>query len=105
MTEHSRVDGMPIFDDQLCELMDLLLNVCGVRMTYMQRVDRMWIFKVGDQDLRDGLLRLTDKQLLIIEAFVFDGKTTEDLKQDLDIGITELRIEICRIRTILESAM
>ena len=105
MMEHSRVDGMPIFNDQICDLMDLLLNVSGVQMMYQECRDRTWIFAVGDQDLRDGLLKLSDEQLLIIEAFVFAGKTTEDLTQELNIDIIELQIEIRRIRRIIETAM
>ena len=41
--EYSRCDGMILFDDQISELIDFLISQDCVRLTYINRRNRLWI--------------------------------------------------------------
>ena len=43
-----RNDGRVWFEDHICELADLLLGTEGIRYIYLQKRDRTWIRKLGD---------------------------------------------------------
>lgn len=97
--------GMPAFDDQVCELIDLLLSVEGIRGIYMKTQDHSWIRSVGDEDLRDGLLQLTEVQTVIIEAVIFDHKSIIDIKAGTGMTAQQIRIQIRKMRKTLLAAM
>jgi len=97
--------GMPVFGDQVSDLIDLLLSVEGIRQIYMRRHDHSWIESVGNQDLRDGLLQLTGTQTVIIEAVIFDNKNIADIKDSTGMTGKQIRIEIRKMRKTLLSAI
>ena len=99
------MNGMPVFGDQVSDLIDLLLSVEGIRQIYMRKKDHSWIGSVGDQDLRDGLLQLTETQTVIIEAVIFDNKNIADIKGSTGMTAAQVRIEIRKMRKTLLSAM
>ena len=103
--EATRETGMPVFDDQIYELIDLLLGVEGIRRLYLQRHDRAWIRKVGDEGLRDGLLELTEKQITIIEAMLFEDKNIVDIQRNTGMTIRQICVEIREMRKTLLAAM
>ena len=103
--ECNRCDGMILFDDQICELIDFLISQDCVRLTYMNRRNRSWIRFVSDENLRDGLLQLTEMQIRIIEAVAFDGVSAMNLKYELGLSVREIRMEVREMRKTLLKAM
>ena len=103
--ENIRCDGMLLYDDQVCELIDLLIGRDSVRLMYLQRQDRSWIRMVGDPDLRDGLLNLTETQIRIIEATCFEGAGVMELRSELHLTVSEIRKEVSDMRETLRVAM
>ena len=102
---NSRKDGMLLYDDQVCELMDFLIGRDCVRLMYLQRQDRSWIRMVGDPDLREGLLHLTETQIRIIEAICFEGAGVMELRSELHLTVSEIRGEVSEMRNALRTAM
>lgn len=100
-----RDDGLVWFDDQISEMADLLLGVQGLRFIYLKRRDRTWIYKLGDDDMRYALLQMTEKQLRIIEELIFEDKNVMDIRRELDLTVTEIRMEIREMRKALLAAM
>ena len=100
-----RADGMLIFDDDMSRLTDMMLNAGGVRNTYISGSHRTWIRKIGDESLREGMGNLSDRQITMIEALAFDGKSPLDVRKEMGISAKEIRAEVRRIRRILLDAM
>ena len=100
-----RDDGLVWFDDQISEMADLLLGAQGLRFIYLKRRDRTWIYKLGDDDMRYALLQMTEKQLRIIEELIFEDKSVMDIRRELDLTVTEIRMEIREMRKALLAAM
>ena len=100
-----RDDGIIWFDDQISEMADLLITVQGIRFIYMKKHDRSWISRVGDEGLRFALWSMTEIQLRIIEELVFEDKTVTDIQREMDLTITEIRMEIRDMRKALLTAM
>ena len=100
-----RDDGLVWFDDQISEMADLLLGAQGLRFIYLKRRDRTWIYKLGDDDMRYALLQMTEKQLRIIEELIFEDKSVMDIRRELDLTVTEIRMEIRDMRKRLRAAM
>ena len=98
-------DGLVWFDDQISEIADLLLGAQGLRFIYLKRRDRTWIYKLGDDDMRYALLQMTEKQLRIIEELIFEDKSVMDIRRELDLTVTEIRMEIREMRKALLAAM
>ena len=103
--KNSRYDGMLLYDDQVCELIDLLIGRDCVRLMYLQRQDRSWIRLVGDPDLREGLLHLTETQIRIIEAICFEGAGVMELRSELHLTVSEIRKEVSDRKETLRAAM
>ena len=104
-TEEKRYDEMPFFDDDISELADLLLNVEGIRKLRYMRHDKAWIRKVGDDSLKECLLEMTELQIHIIEALVFDDKCILDIKNEKCMSLKEIRIEIGKMHRSLIKRM
>ncbi|MBR3125209.1 MAG: hypothetical protein IKF42_07375 [Mogibacterium sp.] len=100
-----RDDGIIWFEDQISEMADLLITVQGIRFIYMKKHDRSWISRVGDEGLRFALWSMTEIQLRIIEELVFEDKTVTDIQREMDLTITEIRMEIRDMRKALLAAM
>lgn len=100
-----RDDGLVWFDDQISEMADLLFGAQGLRFIYLKRRDRTWIYKLGDDDMRYALLQMTEKQLRIIEELIFEDKSVMDIRRELDLTVTEIRMEIREMRKALLAAM
>ena len=100
-----RDDGIIWFDNQISEMADLLITVQGIRYIYMKKHDRSWISRVGDEGLRFALWSMTEIQLRIIEELVFEDKTVTDIQREMDLTITEIRMEIRDMRKALLAAM
>lgn len=100
-----RDDGSVWFDDQICELADLLLGTEGIRYIYLKKRDRTWIRKLGDDGMRYAVMTMTDVQLTIIELLIFEDRTVTDIRRVLDLTMTQLRIEIRDMRRALLAAM
>ena len=103
--EYSRCDGMILFDDQISELIDFLISQDCVRLTYINRRNRSWIRFVGDENLRDGLMQLTETQIRIIEAVAFDGAGAMNLRYELGLSVREIRMEVRKMRNKLLKVM
>lgn len=95
-----RENGMMIYSDDMSKIIDMLLSVDGLKETYQKEHDRSWIKKVDD-DLKSGLLKLSDVQLSIIEKFIFENKSIADLKKELGLSLKDIRLEIRNTREIL----
>ena len=100
-----RDDGIIWFEDQISEMADLLITVQGIRYIYMKKHDRSWISRVGDEGMRFALWSMSEIQLRIIEALVFEGQTVTDIQREMDLTITEIRMEIRDMRKALLAAM
>ncbi len=98
-------DGRVWFDDHICEMADLVLSTEGIRYIYLQKHDRTWICKLGDDGMRVAFMSMTEIQLRIIELLIFEDRTVTDIRRILDLTITELRIEIRDMRKALLAAM
>jgi len=96
---------MILFDNQICELIDFLFSRDCVRLAYINRRDRTWIRFVGDENLRHGLLQLTETQIRIIEAVAFDGLGAMNLRYELGLSVREIRMEVREMRETLLAAM
>ena len=98
-------DGRVWFDDQICELADLLLSTEGIRFIYLQKHDRTWIRKVGDEGMRCAFTKMTEIQIRIIELLLFEDRTVKDVRLVLDLTLTQFRTEIRDMRKALIAAM
>lgn len=94
MNAERRYDGMYIFDDQIADLVDLLIGVEGIRRTYKSRHDKAWIRKIGNEDLRDSLLRMPDIQIYIIVTLIFEDKSILDIRNEKNLSPSVIRREI-----------
>ena len=100
-----RDDGIVWFDDQISEMADLLLTVQGIRFFYLKKHDRSWIRRIGDDGMRFALLHMSETQLRIIEELIFEDKTVTDIRREMKLSITEIRMEIRDMRKQLLAAM
>lgn len=98
-------DGRVWFDDDICEMADLILGAEGIRYIYLRKRNRTWIRKIGDDGMRIAVMSMTDIQLKIIELLIFEDRTVTDIRRVLDLTMTQLRIEIRDMRKALLSAM
>ena len=100
-----RDDGIIWFEDQISEMADLLITVQGIRYIYMKKHDRSWISRIGDEGMRFALWSMSEIQLRSIEALVFEDKTVTDVRREMDLTITEIRMEIRDMRKALLASM
>ena len=105
MRNNYRDDGIVWFDEQISEMADLLLTVQGIRFFYLKKHDRSWIRRIGDDGMRFALLHMSETQLRIIEELIFEDKTVTDIRREMNLSITEIRMEIRDMRKRLISAM
>jgi gluconate kinase len=105
MKNNYRDDGIVWFDDQICEIADLLIGVQGIRFVYLKKRDRSWIYRLGDDEMRYAFLQMTEMQLRIIEELLFEDKTITDIRREFDLTITEIRMEVREMRKLLIAAM
>lgn len=105
MRNNFRDDGIVWFDEQISEMADLLLTVQGIRFFYLKKHDRSWIRRIGDDGMRFALLHMSETQLKIIEELIFEDKTVTDIRREMNLSITEIRMEIRDMRKQLLAAM
>ena len=105
MKNNYRDDGIVWFDDQICEIADLLIGVQGIRFVYLKKRDRSWIYRLGDDEMRYAFLQMTEMQLRIIEELLFEDKTITDIRREFDLTISEIRKEVREMRKLLIAAM
>ena len=95
-----RENGIIIYSDDMSKIIDMLLSADDLKGSYQKKHDRSWI-KKADDDLENGLLKLSDVQLSIIEEFIFEDKSIVDLKDELGLSLKDIRAEIGKAREIL----
>jgi len=105
MRNNYREDGFIWFEDQISEMTDLLITVQGIRFIYLKKHDRSWIARVGDDGLRFALMSMSETQLRMIEELIFEDKTVTDIHREMNLTITEIRMEIRDMRKALLAAM
>ena len=105
MKNNYRDDGIAWSDDQICEMADLLIGVQGIRFVYLKKRDRIWIYRLGDDEMRYAFLQMTEMQLRIIEELLFEDKTITDILREFDLTISEIRKEVREMRKLLIAAM
>ena len=105
MRNNYRDDGIVWFDEQISDMADLLLTVQGIRFFYLKKHDRSWIRRIGDDGMRFALLHMSETQLRIIEELIFEDKTVTDIRREMNLSITEIRMEIRDMRKQLLAAM
>ena len=105
MKNDYRDDGLVWFDDQICEMADLLLGVQGLKFVYLKRRDRKWLYKLGNDGMKCAFLNMSETQIRIIEILLFEDKTVTDARRELNLTVTEIRIEIREMRKALLAAM
>ena len=98
-------DGRVWFDDQICEMADMLFGDEGIKYLYLKRRDRTWIRRIGDDGMRFAIMNMTEIQITMIELLVFEDRTVTDIRRVLDLTLTELRTEIRDMRKALLAAM
>lgn len=98
-------EGRVWFDDQLCEMADLILGTEGIMYIYLKKRDRAWIRKIGDDGMRFAVMSMTDIQICIIELLLFEGRPVADILRRLNISTTQLRTEIRNMRKTLITVM
>jgi hypothetical protein len=103
--DNYREDGLVWFDDQLSEMADVVIAVQGIRYIYLQKRDHSWIRKAGDDGLRSALINMSEMQLRMIEELIFEDKTVTDIRRELNISVTDIRMEIRDMRKALLAAM
>ena len=106
MRNNYREDGFVWFEDQISEMADLLITVQGIRYIYLKRRDRSWIERIGDEGMRFALMNMTEIQLRMIEELIFEDKTVTDIRRELNLTITEIRMEMfcCEQRAVVNSS-
>lgn len=105
MNFERRYDGMYKFDDQIAELADLLIGVEGVRWTYQTRKDKAWIRKIGNEDLKDALIKMSDIHIYMITALVFEDKSVMDIRNEKNMSPADIRREIRDMHDTLTKKM
>ena len=105
MRNNYRDDGIVWFDEQISKMADLLLTVQGIRFFYLKKHDRSWIRRIGDDGMRFALLHMSETQLRIIEELIFEDKTVTDIRIEMNLSITEIRMEIRNMRKQLLATM
>ena len=105
MKNNYREDGFVWFEDQISEMADLLITVQGIRYIYMKKHDRSWISRVADEGMRYALWNMSETQLRMIEELIFEDKTVTDIHRELNLTITEIRMELREMRKALLAAM
>ena len=99
-----REDGMVWFDDNICELADLLLGTEGIRYIYLKKRDRTWIRRIKDDWMRFAVTNMNEKQITILELLIFEDRTVTDIRRVLNLSMTQLRTEIRDMRKTLLAA-
>ena len=105
MKNDYRDDGLVWFDDQICEIADLLLGVQGLKFVYLKRRDRKWIYRLGNDGMKCAFLNMSETQIRIIEILLFEDKTVTDARRELNLTVAEIRMEIREMRKALLTAM
>ena len=105
MKNDYRDDGLVWFDDQICEMADLLLGVQGLKFVYLKRRDRKWIYRLGNDGMKCAFLNMSETQIRIIEILLFEDKTVTDARRELNLTVAEIRMEIREMRKALLAAM
>ena len=105
MKNDYRDDGLVWFDDQICEMADLLLGVQGLKFVYLKRRDRKWIYRLGNDGMKCAFLNMSETQIRIIEILLFEDKTVTDARRELNLTVAEIRMEIREMRKALLTAM
>ena len=105
MKNDYRDDGLVWFDDQICEMADLLLGVQGLKFVYLKRRDRTWIYRLGNDGMKCAFLNMSETQIRIIEILLFEDKTVTDARRELNLTVAEIRMEIREMRKALLTAM
>ena len=105
MRNNCREDGFVWFEDQISEMADLLITVQGIRYIYMKKHDRSWISRVADEGMRFALWNMSETQLRMIEELILEDKTVTDIHRELNLTITEIRMELREMRKALLAAM
>lgn len=105
MKNDYRDDGLVWFDDQICEMADLLLGVQGLKFVYLKRRDRKWIYRLGNDGMECAFLNMSETQIRIIEILLFEDKTVTDARRELNLTVAEIRMEIREMRKALLAAM
>ena len=100
-----REDGFVWFDDQISEMADLLITVQGIKFIYLKRRDRSWVYRIGDDGMRFALIHMTETQIRMIELLLFEDKTVTDVLREMNLTVTEIRMEIREMKKLLASAM
>ena len=86
------------YNDDFGPMLDQSLSACGLREEYQKNRKHEWILRVQGETLKDGLKRLTKRQLSIIEGLFFDGKCLEDICQSYGMSHEEIDREIQNMR-------
>lgn len=100
-----REDGFVWFDDQISEMADLLITVQGIKFIFLKRRDRSWVYRIGDDGMRFALIHMTETQIRMIELLLFEDKTVTDVLREMNLTVTEIRMEIREMKKLLASAM
>ena len=100
-----REDGRIWFDDQICDLADLLMGTEGIRHVYRRKPGRKWIRGIGDDGMRSAVKGMSEVQIRIIELLIFEDRTAEDVRRTLGLTTARLRAEMRNMRKALLSAM
>ena len=90
-----------IINEDYGRMLDLLLNTECVKQSYHKEEARIWIDKVEDEFLREGLGNLSDVQLHMIEGLIFDDRNVYELAEMLGMKPNEVYEEIQDSRNIL----
>ncbi len=105
MNSNYREDGFVWFEDHISEMADILITVQGIRHIYMKKRDHGWIRKIGDDGMKYALMNMSETQIRMSEELIFEDKTVTDIRRELNLTITEIRMEIRDMRKALLSAM
>lgn len=90
-----------IINEYYGRMLDLLLNTESVKQSYHKEGARIWIDRVEDEFLREGLGNLSDVQLRMIEGLIFDDRNVYELAEMLGMKTDEVYEEIQNSRKTL----
>ena len=86
------------FNDDFSPMLDQSLSARGLREEYQKNRSHEWILKVEGSSLKDGLKRLTKRQLSIIEGLFFERLCLEDICSNHGMSHEDMQKEIRSMR-------
>lgn len=90
-----------VIDEDFGRMIDLILSTSGVKRAFFIKGSINWVDSIDDEFLREGLLNLSNVQLIIIESFIFKENSIGTVSAETGYSIEDIMLEVREMRKTL----